>query len=151
MFVFEHIFIKILQITGASAQRSLAPGQAFSMCQNASLDLRSCSPGLTSFRLLLKTFTFHLLHRISELALSASSSSSPRSCSPLFSRATQLWRMPLRASTLSRINTSSRLIFYRWAKSPHPSFKKILSPENGCGHASSGPFPDQPCYEEVSS
>jgi len=128
IFVFEHIFIKILQITGASAQRSLAPGQACSMCQNASLDLRSCSPGLTSFRLLLKTFTFHLLHRISQLALSASSSSSP-----LFSRATQLWRMPLRASTLSRINTSSRLIFYRWAKSPPPSFKKISPQKMGVG------------------
>ena len=41
----------ILPSPGASAQRSLAPSQDFSMCQNASLVLHLCSPGLTSSRL----------------------------------------------------------------------------------------------------
>ena len=44
-------FHSILPSPGASAQRSLAPSQDFSMCQNASLVLHSCSPGLTSSRL----------------------------------------------------------------------------------------------------
>ena len=44
-------FHSILPSPGASAQRSLAPSQDFSMCQNASLVLHSCSPGLISSRL----------------------------------------------------------------------------------------------------
>ena len=46
-----HLPHSILPSPGASAQRSLAPSQDFSMCQNASLVLHLCSPGLTSSRL----------------------------------------------------------------------------------------------------
>ena len=64
---FNHISSFI--ITGVSAPKSLVPCLDFSMCQNASLDPHSCSPGLTSSRLLfisnllclLPHFHFHLL------------------------------------------------------------------------------------------
>ena len=102
-----HPFIKI---TGASARRSLAPSRDFSTCQNVSLGLHSCSPGPTSSRLSPPSSSFPS----PPLTLTPDSSL----CSPPSfhsSRATPHWWQPLRGSTPSRRNTSSRLTSCRSA------------------------------------